>query len=119
MGRAEMRPFRPAFMTMAVSGSYRSRPGGFLGWSRGGARKPSEFRLDRVNASFFLTFGKHVSTYQDQSIEEFGVAEFETRRGDLTASGGSEKALSEAAAQPAQRTKEGDEKTLGFGSLSY
>ena len=31
----------------------------------------------------------------------------------------SEKALSEAAARPVRRTEEGNEKTLGFGSLSY
>ncbi|MBV8341073.1 MAG: hypothetical protein JO173_01720 [Gammaproteobacteria bacterium] len=60
-----------------------------------------------------------MSTYQDQSIEELVERNSETRRGDLTWSGRFEKALAEAAAQPVRRTKEGNEETLGFGSLSH
>ena len=60
-----------------------------------------------------------MSTYQDQSIEELMERNSKPAAAiPPPVKARSEKALSEAAAQPVRRTEEGNEKTLGFGSLS-
>ena len=60
-----------------------------------------------------------MSTYQDQSIEELMERNSETRRADLTRVGPLRKGAVQGGGSAPRRTKEGDEETLGFGSLSH
>ena len=88
---------------------------GFLAGREDGRASLANYRPDSENATFPLTFRIRVSTYHEQSIEEL-VQRNSKAAAIPTPVGPLRKGAVRGGGSARTRTKEGDEKTLGFGA---